>query len=269
MARFDRYAPGQFSWVDLLSPDTAASSRFYASLFGWSHEDMQDDQGGGYTMFQRGGLVVAGMGSMGDEMKQAGVPPMWTSYVTVEDADATTARAAELGAEIRLPVMNIENGGRLSGRMAILADPEGAQISLWQPGDHIGSRISNEPGSFGWNELCSRDVDAARRFYAALFGWTFREAEGGNGYQEILVGERLNGGILPWTSEMGEIPPAWSVYFSVADCDDTAKRIQELGGQLLMGPVDVQPGRFAVVSDPQGAVFNVMFMHSPDGSPDD
>jgi predicted enzyme related to lactoylglutathione lyase len=264
LARFDRYAAGQFSWVDLLSTDTAASTRFYEALFGWTHEDTQEDQGGGYTMFKSHGLDVAGMGAMDDAMKQAGVPPMWTSYVAVEDVETSTARAAELGAEVRLPPLEIRSGGALSGRMAILADPEGAAISLWQAGDHIGARIANEPGAFGWNELCSRNVPGAKRFYGSLFGWEFREVEGGNGYQEILVGDRLNGGILPWIPELGEMPPSWSVYFNVGDCDETVKRIQELGGRLYAGPTDIEPGRFAVVADPQGAVFDVMYMHSPD-----
>ncbi|MAE93858.1 MAG: hypothetical protein CL910_04295 [Deltaproteobacteria bacterium] len=266
MARFDRYIPGQFSWVDLMSPDPEASPRFYQAVFGWSPVASQDDAGGSYTMFKLQDLDVAGMGAMPDEMKSAGVPAHWNSYVTVEDVDAKAAMAQALGAELQMPVIDIAMGGELVGRMAVVVDPEGARLSLWQPGSHPGAGLANEPGSFGWNELCSRNVPAARDFYGKLFDWSFRPADPAqpDGYQEILVGDRMNGGILPWSPEMGEIPPSWSVYFSVADCDETVKRIQELGGQLLMGPTDISPGRFAVAADPQGAVFDVMFMHQPD-----
>ncbi len=265
MARFDRYAPGQFSWVDLMSKDPAASKAFYGALFGWTGADDRDDQGGAYTMFQLAGQDVAGMGVMSDEMKATGMPAVWSSYVTVEDCDATAAYARDLGGELQMPVIDIEVGGNLVGRMTVVIDPEGARISLWQPGSHAGSAIANEPGSFAWNELITRDVEAAKRFYEPLFGWKIAPAEGAEGgYQEIQVGGRINGGILPWQPEMGDMPPAWAVYFAVRDCDETVKQAQELGGQLLVPPVDIAPGRFAVVADPQFAVFNVMAIHEPD-----
>ncbi len=264
MARFDRYEPGQFSWVDLMSKDREASRAFYGALFGWSHDDTRDDHGGVYTMFRRDGVEVAGMGEMGEEMRQAAVPSTWSSYVSVEDVAKSAEKASALGATIQLPPLAIETDGNLVGRMAILQDPEGAHISLWQPGSHVGSGIANEPGAFGWNELCSRDVPAATRFYGALFGWTFREVPGSDGYHEISLGERLNGGILPWREEMGPMPPMWSVYFNVDDCDAAVKKVQDLGGALLAGPTDIEPGRFAVVADPGGAVFNVMKMNAPD-----
>lgn len=223
MARFDRYEPGQFSWVDPLTPDPKAAAAFYGALFGWTHEAAPEDQGDNYTMFQKNGIDVAGMGGMGAEMIAAGVPPSWNSYVSVEDVDATVARAESLGAG-----------------------------------------VTNEPDTFGWNELCSRDPAASAKFYESLFGWKTRPAEGGEGYLELLVGDRLNGGILPWTAEMGDIPPNWAVYFALSDCDATVARVQELGGALLMAPVDIPSGRFAVVADPQGAVFDVAFLHAPD-----
>lgn len=264
MARFDRYTPGQFSWVDLMSKDRDASCAFYGALFGWSRANTQDDHGGAYTMFQLAGVDVAGMGEMSEEMRQSGMPAVWSSYVSVEDVDAALAKAKALGAEVLLPSLDITSDGELAGRMAIFTDPQGAALSLWQPGRHIGAGMTNEPGSFGWNELVSRDVEGAKHFYAELLAWGFREVPGSGGYQEILVGDRLNGGILPWAQEMGDMPPMWSVYFNVSDCDDAVKRVQDLGGALLAGPNDIEPGRFAVVADTQGAVFNLMKMHAPD-----
>ncbi len=264
MARFDRYAPGQFSWVDLLAPDLEAAAKFYGAVFGWTAEATQEDGGARYVMLRKGGVDVAGMGAPTDEMKAAGVPPHWSSYVSVADADATEARARELGARIQLPVLDIQTDGQLLGRMAVLVDPGGAHLSVWQPGLHAGSGLANVPGSFCWNELCTRDVEGAVAFYEALFGWKIGPGDDENGYRTIEQGGRLNGGILPWRPEMGDVPPSWSVYFAVEDCDASVARIQELGGQLYMGPVDIEPGRFAVVADPQGAVFNVMHVDNPD-----
>lgn len=256
MAKFESYEPGQFSWVDLMARDTDAAIRFYGALFGWSHSADQDGQGRPYTMFSSGGVNVAGMGAMDDAMQRTGMPPVWSSYVTVADLEATTKRAVELGGQVMLPPMAIPP----AGAMAILTDPEGAAISLWTPQDHIGAGITNVPGSFCWNELTSRVPDDAQRFYGDLFGWSFQ----GDDYREVRVGDRMNGGILPWREEMGDQPANWKVYFAVEDCDGAVARCQELSGQLLMGPVDIEPGRFAVVSDDQGAIFNVMKLNAAD-----
>jgi len=264
MAQFANYAPGQFSWVDLMTQDPSAAASFYGSLFGWKADGTQDDTGAAYTMFRLGEADVAGMGVMPDEMKQAGVPTHWNSYVTVENAAATAARAQDLGAQLQMPVIDIETAGALVGRMTVLVDPSGARISLWEPGRHKGSGLANVPGTFSWNELCTRDAEAAAEFYSDLFGWQIGSGDAENGYREIKLGERLNGGILPWREEMGDVPPSWSVYFAVADCDAAVAQVKALGGRLLAGPVDIEPGRFAVVADSQGAVFNLMYLKSPD-----
>ena len=264
MAKFDSYAPGQFSWTDLMTPDTGKAAAFYGALFGWTADATSDDGGGAYTMFRLGGADVAGMGAMPAELQKAGVPAHWNSYVSVEDADAAAARAGELGGKLEMPVVDIRVDGALVGRMTFVSDPEGARIALWQPGAHAGSGLANVPGSFCWNELCSRDVDAAARFYGALFGWEIRPGDAENGYREIELNGRANGGILPWQPEMGEVPAAWTTYFAVADCDAAVARVKQLGGALLAGPIDIEPGRFAVVCDDQGAVFSVIFLANPD-----
>ena len=215
-------------------------------------------------MFASAGLQVAGMGEMDADMKQSGMPAFWNSYVTVEDTDATAARCQDLGGSVRMPTMELRAQGELIGTMAILCDPEGAAFSLWKPGQHRGADLVNEPNAFCWNELATRDMAAAQRFYADLLGWTFDRAEGDTEYWEIRQGKRLNGGMLPWQAEWGDTPAHWSVYFSVADCDATVEQLKRLGGQLLAGPTDIAPGRFAVVQDPGGAVFQVMYVHEPE-----
>lgn len=264
MAKFERYAPGQFSWVDLMTSDIDGSKRFYSALFGWTIEASADDQGSAYDMCRLDGHDVAGMGAMPEALKQAGMPTVWSSYVTVEDVDVAAARAEKLGAKLQMPVIDVKLGGELIGRMTQIIDPEGARLSLWQPGRHTGSGLANVPGSFGWNELCCKDVDGAVRFYQELFGWRVGDGDAENGYRQIFCGQRLNGGILPWRPEMGDFPANWSVYFAVADCDAAVSRIKELGGKLMLGPVDIEAGRFAVVMDPQGAPFQVMHIKNLD-----
>lgn len=264
MASFDRYAPGQFSWVDLMTADVEAAAAFYGALFGWNADRTQDDAGGAYTMFRLEDAPVAGMGVMPDAVEQAGVPPHWNSYVTVESVGAAAQRAQDLGAQLQMPLIDIEVAGELVGRMTILADPSGARLSLWEAGNHAGSSLANVPGTFCWNELCTRDVEGAAKFYAALFGWEIAAGDAENGYREIRLGDRLNGGILPWREEMGDVPPNWSVYFAVDDCDAAVTQAQGLGGRLLAGPVDIETGRFAVLADAQGAVFNLMYLKKPD-----
>lgn len=261
MARIEKFSHGQFSWVDLMAPDAAAAKAFYGALFGWDHVDFPTDQGGVYTQFKSQDLPVAGLGEMSDEMKAGGVPPHWNSYVTVDDAEVVAATAAELGGSITMPVMQVMS----AGRMAFLTDAEGAHFAIWQPGEHAGAGLVNEPVSFCWNELLTRDVEAAKAFYSALFGWEINAAEDAPvEYYGIMNGDRINGGIIPWNEQMGDVPPNWGVYFSVPDCDASVKRVEELGGRLIMPPKDIHPGRFAVVADPAGAVFSVMYLHAPD-----
>ncbi len=261
MARPEKYSHGQFSWVDLMAPDAGAAKEFYGALFEWSHVDLPTDQGGVYTQFKSQDLPVAGLGEMGDEMKAGGTPAFWNSYVTVDDAEAIAATAEELGGKITMPVMQVMT----AGRMAFLSDAEGAHFAIWQPAEHAGAGLVNEPVSFCWNELLTKDIATAKSFYTALFGWDISAAEDAPvEYYGISNAGRINGGIIPWSSQMGDVPPNWGVYFSVADCDASVKRVEELGGRLIVAPKDIHPGRFAVVADPAGAVFSVMHLHSPD-----
>jgi hypothetical protein len=257
MARFTSYDEGIFSWADLMAKDQAAARKFYGDLFGWTADDNPTDQGGAYTLFSKDGEQVAGLGEMSPEMKASGMPAVWNSYVTVVDAEAATKRAESLGGKIQMPTMKVMD----AGWMAIIADPGGAMISVWQPNQHIGATMVNEVGGFCWNERLTRDVAQAKEFYTGLFGWTYQD--GAEGYQMIQHAGRMNGGILPYRDEMGPVPDHWSVYFSVADCDATVEALKAAGGQLLMGPVDIEPGRFATVVDPQGAVLQVMKLNPP------
>ena len=261
MSTRDGYTNGTFSWVDLMSPDIGASKEFYGNLFGWQSEDQEtDDHGLVYTILRSGGKMVAGLGGQSPEMKEAGAPAVWNSYVQVADVDATQARVEELGGSVMMPAMQVME----AGRMAIFSAPDGSVFSAWEPGVHIGAELVNEPYALGWNELATDDPQGAMKFYGALFGWTY--ADGGmEGYQQIVNGRNLNGGILPKQPDMAEMPNSWAVYFNVEDCDATVARTRELGGSCLVEPMELpQVGRFAVLADPQGGVFTAIKTAGPE-----
>ncbi|HEY2719025.1 MAG TPA: VOC family protein [Solirubrobacteraceae bacterium] len=245
------YTPGTFCWVDLTSPDQPASKAFYEALFGWEAQDMPvDDDGAVYSIMQLDGKDVAAIAPQPQQQREAGVPPLWNSYVSVEDADATLARATELGATAHAPAFDVFD----VGRMAVIQDPQGAFFELWQPKRRFGAAYVNAPGAFCWNELMSSDIDASTSFYGDLFGWTFEPFEASpQPYQMIKNGEAGNGGItvLPQPG----MPPSWLVYFGVEDVEQSLAKVEQLGGSKLFGPQDIQIATIAIAQDPQGAVF--------------
>lgn len=249
MGERTQYAPGTFSWIDLTTTDQDAARAFYAELFGWQAEDMPVGEGVVYSMMRRDGRDVAAISPQPQAQRAAGVPPTWNSYVTVESADAVAERAADLGATVHATPFDIFE----AGRMAVIQDPQGAWLMVWEPKAHIGAGLVNAPGALVWNELATRDLDAARRFYAELFGWTIAPFEGGEQpYLAIKNGDANNGGIRPATPEE---PSHWLVYLGVEDLAAALDRVRSLGGTVLAGPIDIQMAKIAVVADPQGATF--------------
>ena len=253
MGRRERYEPGTFCWVDLATTDPAGAKTFYSELFGWEAEDMPAGKAGTYTMLRLGGDEVCALYELDLKRREQGIPPHWLSYVTVKDADATAARARELGALVFGETFDVLD----SGRMSIVQDPTGAVLAAWQPWAHIGASRVNDLGCLTWNELQTRDPETAAAFYADLFGWETKpvKAEGTLAYVTIENAGSANGGIMPMTEQHGEAPPHWLAYFTVPSCEGALARVLELGGAVLAGPLDVPAGRIALVSDPQGAVF--------------
>lgn len=264
MPRRTSYAPGTPSWVDLGTSDLEVASSFYCSLFGWEAHVAPQPEAGGYTMFTKDGANVAGMGPlMSDEQ-----PPAWSTYVTVIDADATAAAAVEAGAKLVVEPMTVLD----VGRMAVLIDPTGAAISIWQPMAHHGADLVNEPGCLCWNELTTRDPVTAAGFYDAVFGWhahnvAFETPEGTGNYTDWKLDPDSEpiGGMMPMEGDEwpADLPSHWMVYFAVDDPDATAARCAELGGTVSVPPTDIPPGRFAVLGDPTGAYFSIIAMSDP------
>ena len=254
MVRRTEYEPGTPSWADLASPDPDASRAFYGALFGWTAEASPEPEAHGYTVFMRGDAAAAGLGPVfGD------IPPHWNIYVTVADVDEAVAAAATAGGQVMLEPMDVFD----AGRMAIIADPGGAALSLWEPRNHIGAGVTMEPNAMCWQELNTRNPDAAKDFYGTLFGWDARQVGGpGFDYTELLLGETGVAGMIAMDENWpAEVPDHWMLYFTVTDCDVAAARVTELGGEVCVPPTDIPPGRFAVVNDPHGAVFSIIALN--------
>lgn len=256
MSERTSYAPGTPSWVDLGSPDLDAAVEFYSDLFGWQVPPSENvEQTGGYRRATKNGADVAGM----MPLMQEGQPPAWTTYVSVEDADATAAAVKEAGGNVIAEPMDVLG----LGTMAIFADPTGAVFGIWQPGTFPGAGLVNEPGTLSWNELNTRDPDAAKAFYAAVFGWEVVEHDMGEmgAYVEWKQGEDSMGGMMDMRGRVpDEVPPNWLTYFAVEDTDAAVEKVKELGGGVAFGPIDIPAGRFAVVHDPHGSMFAVIKM---------
>ena len=245
MGERESHEHGTFSWTDLSTPDAEASKAFYGGLFDWEFEDNPIPEGGVYVMAKLGGRSAAAMFESSERH------PAWASYVTVDDADAITERARELGANVisePFDVMDV-------GRMAILQDPPGAVFCVWQPGTSIGAEVVNGPGALSLNQLNTTDPEAAQRFYTDLFGWRFEEVQGGPGpYSGIYRGDRVNGGMMQMPPGQ-PAPPHWLVYFGIDDIDAAAEKIASSGGRVFVEKMDVPGGQILVAQDPQGATF--------------
>lgn len=262
MTAFSEYKPGTFCWIDLGTTDAAAAKKFYCELFGWEATDEPAGPDMVYTRFSQDGKSVGALYEMSQEMRDMNIPPFWMSYISVADADATAAKARELGATVRRDPFDVMD----AGRMTVIQDPTGAYFSIWQPMKHHGADIANEPASLCWNELMTTDVDKAGAFYTKLFGYTAdTQNMGGMDYTSFMNGDRPAGGMMALTPEMGEgVPSNWSVYLAVADCDATVEKAKALGGKVCREPEDLPGiGRFAVIADPQGAVVCTIKLENP------
>ena len=265
----DRYIPGVPCWIDTNQPDVDATVAFYGGLFGWEFEDVTPPGAPVryFVAMLRGG-PVAGVASQPEGWDRA---VAWDTYVWVEDADEAAAKVGAAGGSVIREVIDIGD----AGRTALCADPDGAHFCLWQGRDHRGATVVNEPGSLNFNNLNTRDLDGARAFYGAVFGWETLDVGGGfawalPGYGEFL--EQRNPGMRAGMKEMGaperfedvvasvaeisdDTPPHWGLTFAVDDADAVAARATELGGRVITAPFDAPWVRMAVIEDSQGATF--------------
>jgi len=255
VADVSSHAPGSFSWAELATTDQASGVAFYQSLFDWGVDESPVGPGETYSMFQLRGRPVAAAYTMRPEERQSGAPPHWNMYVTVSSADESAKRAEVLGGTIIAPPFDVMD----VGRMAVLRDPSGAFFQIWEPRKHVGAMVVNEPGALCWTELSSRDTKAAKAFYTALFGWTAKDSPAGAPmeYTEFSIGGQPSIGMMPMSDHIpAQVPSYWMPYFQVADCDASFAKARALGAAHIVGPQDIPTtGRFAVLTDRQGAIF--------------
>jgi len=250
-----KHPAGNFCWFELGTSDQNAAKEFYIGLFGWRFNDspLPPEMGGVYTTLMKVDKDVGAMYQLSPQHQ--GAPPHWMLYVAVDSADETAAKVAELGGEALFPPFDVME----HGRMAIFKDPTGATLSIWESKAHFGADLVGAPGSACWGELATTDVKRAGAFYSSLFGWSMKESTDAMPYTEFSNQGQPIGGMMPTQGpQYQSIPPHWMVYFAVDDCDAAAEKAKELGGELCVPPTDIpKVGRFAVVQDPQGAVFSI------------
>jgi predicted enzyme related to lactoylglutathione lyase len=256
VATSTKYAHGVFSWVHLGTPDPTGAKRFYGNLFGWQFEDMPAGPEMTYTFVKLKNQSVGGLYALSRDMLAQGVPAHWLPFVNVTDVDGIAKNTSQGGGKVLYPPMDVLD----VGRMAVLQDPTGAQVAIWQAKTHLGADLINETGAMCWNELMTPDVQAAGRFYGATFGWTAElvDTSADSSYTIFKAGTTQVGGMMARPPQMKDVPPNWLTYFGVTDCDGTAKKVGELGGKILKPPMDIPNiGRFAVCQDGPGAVFAI------------
>lgn len=237
------YAPGEPSWIDLATGDVPAATTFYSTVFGWAADDVPMDDAGGYGMFSLGGRYVGGY-----QPVQPGQPVAWSVYVAVDDVDKTCEVVTGAGGTVAMPPVDVFT----SGRMAVVQDPAGAFLSLWQAGEHQGAQVQDEAGSLTWVELTTGDVEGAKAFYTEVFGWTAQSSDSGTmDYTEFKLGERSVAGLMPAPAE--GMPSFWLPYLQPADIDRTVSDATALGATVVQPKTAIPHGEFAVLTDPQGA----------------
>jgi predicted enzyme related to lactoylglutathione lyase len=258
----DRYPPGVPCWIEASAPDPRAALEFYGSLFGWSF-----DERSGRHVARLDGADVAGIAA------EAG-PARWTTYVRVDDSTAASKRVTGAGGRI----VGIPAGASAMARTALVADPAGTAIGVWEPVEHGGAQLVNAPGTWNWSNLATPDPETAMRFYGEAFGWEAMPMGEGvwmwrvPGYGALLAerdpavrARHDQPGIPPGFSDAvawlapvaGDVPEGWGVVFAVDDTDAVAERAAALGAVVLTPPRDEGPTRTAVLRDPHGAVVRV------------
>jgi predicted enzyme related to lactoylglutathione lyase len=269
----ETYPPGVSCFIDTERTDVDAAMAFYGGLLGWSYKAVSPEGAPRFALAHIDGLDVAGIGEAGN-----GAAAAWNTYVSVESADAIVAKVEAAGGKTLVAPLDFG----AAGRMAVFADPEGAVFRVWEPHEAHGADLVNAPGAWNWSDLQTRDLEGAKAFYAAVFGWEYTDVDFGAGaavmirvpgYGEHL--EALNPGTLARHKEGGapegfsdaigwmqtphkpDSPVRWAVTISVADADVAATRTTELGGTVLVEPFDVPYSRMTVIRDPDGALLTL------------
>jgi uncharacterized protein len=246
------------AWIELTSPDAAASGDFYSKLLGWQVEVTTDPQYGGYAMARLNGEDAAGI----SPKQSPDDPTVWGLYIGTRDVDALAGSVTAAGGSVLIPPFDVGD----QGRMAVFQDPTGAFFSAWQSRS-MRDFATQSPNTFGWAELNARGVEKALPFYSSLFGWSQKVSSAGEGlppYHEFQVdGESIAGAWEMDPNIPAEVPSYWAIYFNVDDVDASFQRALDLGATEVVAPQEMPGGKFAIVNDPQGAAFGFMRVDAP------
>lgn len=255
MAIIEKHSAGSFCWIELHTTDQNAAKSFYGSLFGWNPQDMPMGPNDFYTIFKLQGRDAAAGCTLRPDERSQGVPPHWMIYITVENADAAATKAQQLGGTILAPAFDVMD----AGRMAVIQDPTGAIFCPWQANKSNGIGIAQVAGTLCWADLSTPDVKHASDFYSGLFGWQISaDPKDKSGYLHIKNGEQFIGGIPPASHRPPGAPPHWLAYFQVDDVDAITNQATGMGAKVHLAPMTMEGvGRFAMIADPQGAVFAI------------
>ena len=249
---------GKFIWYDVMTTDTKAAAKFYCDVIGWSAQEHPMVDGGTYTVFSKGAVMVAGLMAIPDPVRAEGVPPCWSGYISVDDVDADARGVQAAGGAIKRPPTDIPD----VGRFAVVSDPGGAVFLLFKPNtqEEPSAVAPMTPGHIGWHELIAADPDREFAFYSRLFGWTKDRAHdmGPMGiYQTFATGGAPCGGIMKAGAQAPH--PSWNYYIAVDSVAAAADHAVTRGAKVLHGPAEVPGGAWIVqVSDPQGARFSMV-----------
>lgn len=254
--------PGSFIWYELLTTDIAAATRFYEAAVGLRIGESTDPGGMDYRMVATpGGGLVGGARELTPGMLAAGVHPAWLGYVFVEDVDAAVARVTAAGGSVHMPPTDIPHAGRI----AMIADPQGAPLYMMRPTPPPGQEKMESgvfhperPGHVAWNELHARDGVAAFDFYAGQLGWEKSDAldMGPMGTYQMFTEGGSDQAIGAMMTSPNMPRPMWVYYFNVPDIDEALERTQASGGSIMYGPGAIPGGQFIIQAmDPQGALF--------------
>ena len=248
------HTPHTPSWVDLASPDVAAAIRFYGQLFGWEAQQVTGPEMGNYTFYKLRGKDVAAVGARMTPEE----PIAWHVYIASDNIDQTAEKVRAAGGSVLMGPDDVMDAARIG----FFSDPTGAAFGVLQARAHKGMGLVQEPNTFTWAELRTRDIAAAKTFYQQVFGWGAESHPIGPGqpeYTEWKMDGQSVGGAMPMQPDIfpAQVPPHWLLFFQVENTDRSAEQATQLGGRVLAGPMDFPGGRFAVISDPHGAVLGI------------
>jgi len=261
MPELKEHTEGMFYWVDLATTDAEGAKAFYMELFGWTANDMPMGEGQVYSMLQKNGKNVCALYSMNEKQREKGIPPHWLTYIYVNNIDEIAAKVAPAGGRLLMGPFDVFE----AGRMAMIQDPTGATVALWQAKAMHGAALFAEHGAMGWTELLTNDTEKAETFYGQLLGYnTEHQQMGPTDYILFKVGDKEAAGMMQIAPEWGEVPPHWMVYFVVDECDALVEKATQMGARVLVPPTDIpKVGRFATLHDPQGASFSIIKLEQP------